>query len=327
MSLRILIIGPAWVGDMVVAQGLFKLLRAQYSTMQLDVAAPAWTLPLLQRMPEVNSAILLPFTHGELRLRNRYQLALQLQKNGYDQAIVLPHSFKSALLPWLARIPQRTGYLGEYRYLLLNDLRRLQRDKHLLIEEFAALGLSAGESLPKKLPYPSLSVSVTEKKTVSRPILALAAGAAYGDAKCWGAENYAALANHKLRDGWEIWLFGSEKDRLITDQIMSLTHDRCSNLAGKLILTETIDLLSLVTGVVTNDSGLMHIAAALGKPLVALYGPTSPAVTPPLTDRASIVQLALACQPCFARSCPLKHHRCMRDLSPDRVLPIIADWK
>jgi heptosyltransferase-2 len=336
MSLRILIIGPAWVGDMVMAQSLFKLLKQQHPTSAIDVLAPAWTFSLIERMPEVSQAITSPFAHGEFKFKERYQFAKNLRQHAYHQAIVLPHSFKSALIPWLANIPKRTGYLGEYRYKILNDIRRLKKKRYpLMVKQYMALAMQPDEYLPKKWSYPALTLSKKSqtatlnklKLTISRPILALAAGAAYGYAKCWGESNFAYIANYQLAQGWDIWLFGSEKDRPITEKIMALTNHRCENLAGRLQLPETIDLLSLVNGMVSNDSGLMHIAAALQKPLVALYGPTSPDFTPPLSPNATILQLTLPCQPCFSRTCPLIHHRCMRDLTPDRVLPFIANWK
>jgi heptosyltransferase-2 len=340
MPLRILVIGPNWVGDMVMAQSLFKLLRKRHPNVLLDVAAPAWTKPLIERMPEVNETIVLPFDHGEWKATTRWHLAQELKKHRYDQAIILPNSFKSALIPWLARIPKRTGYLGEYRYLVLNDIyyiNKKNKRQTLMIEQVMKLGLKKEELLPPISSfYPSLSVSIQNQQSVlsrlqisseKRRILAFAPGAAFGEAKCWGVENFANLAKHQIQAGWEIWLFGSDKDKIITDQIMTLTDHHCRNLAGQLSLPDTIDLLSFTTGVVTNDSGLLHIAAALSKPLVALYGPTSPDFTPPLSNNAHVLQLKLPCQPCFARVCPLKHHGCMRDLTPDRVLPIIAGWK
>lgn len=336
MSQKILIIGPSWVGDMVMAQSLFKLLKQRDASMTIDVLAPAWTFSILGRMPEVSQAIELPLTHGEFKLCTRYQLAKKLRARAYDQAIVLPNSFKSALIPWFATIPKRTGWLGECRYLVLNDARRLDKKRYpLMIEQYMALGLPPGEALPSSYPHPEFHVAEASRAATlakhkplwrGRPILALCAGAEFGPAKRWPEEYYAQVANQHIAEGWDVWLFGSQKDRPITEKIMLLTDHRCDNISGRLELAETIDLLSLVSGVVTNDSGLMHIAAALKKPLVALYGSTSPAFTPPLSSAANILKLDLDCQPCFARHCPLKHHRCMRDLTPDRILAITAEW-
>jgi heptosyltransferase-2 len=337
MPYRILIVGPAWVGDMVMAQCLFKLLKQRDPQVIIDVLAPAWTFSLLSRMPEVTEAIELPFAHGELKLTKRYQLGLRLRQRHYDQAIVLPNSFKAALIPWFARIPKRTGWLGEFRYGVLNDSRRLDKKRYpLMIDQFMALGLLPKQDLPSKPPYPEFTISTSSQQAVlakhqplwrGRPVLALCAGAEYGPAKRWPVEYYAEVANQKIAEGWDIWLMGSEKDRPITRAIMALTENRCENMAGRPQLAETIDLLSLVTGVISNDSGLMHVAAALGKPVIALYGSTSPAFTPPLSKEARILQLDLACQPCFARTCPLGHHRCMRDLSVTHVLSALNEWR
>lgn len=335
MSQRILIIGPAWVGDMVMAQSLFKLLKHIDPQVMIDVLAPEWTFSLLSRMPEVSNAIPLPITHGEFKLVARYRIAKHLRESHYDQAIVLQNSFKSALIPWFAHIPKRTGWLRECRGLLLNDGRRLDKKRYpLMIEQYMALGLPPDKPMPETQPfYPELSVTnaaqVLSKHQLNvgqQPLLALCAGSEFGPSKRWLPEYYAEVANQKLTEGWAVWLFGSAKDRPITDQIMALTQDRCVNLAGQLALAESIDLLSLVSGLVTNDSGLMHVGAALKKPVIAIYGSTSPSFTPPLSETAQVLKLQLDCQPCFKRVCPLKHHRCMRDLQPAQVLSAMKRW-
>jgi heptosyltransferase-2 len=335
MSKKILVVGPAWVGDMVMAQCLFKLLKQRQPDVVIDVLAPAWSLPLLARMPEVSSAIVMPLGHGKLGLRERYRLGKSLRAHQYDQAIVLPNSFKSALVLWWAKIPVRTGWRGEMRYFVLNDLRVLDKTKYpLMIERFMALGLSPNEALPKDYPVPDLQISAESQNqalanhqltTPTTPILALCPGAEFGPAKRWPEEYYAALANAKLDAGWQVWIFGSPKDDDVAKHIMQLTAERCVNLAGRTKLEEAIDLLSLATTVVSNDSGLMHIAAALQKPLVAVYGPTSAAFTPPLNQQAKIVSTKIECQPCFQRTCPLQHHRCMVELKPELVLNAMSE--
>jgi heptosyltransferase-2 len=336
MTRKILIVGPSWVGDTIMAQTLFKLIKQQDSQTQIDVLAPAWTFSLLSRMPEVTQSIEMPLTHGELKLSVRYRLAKQLRKANYDEAIVLPNSFKSALIPWLANIPKRTGWKGEFRYGLLNDVRHLDEKQYpLMIEQYMALGIAPDHSIPKPYPEPEFVVSrESQQETLlkynpiyrGKPILAIAAGAEFGPSKRWPEEYYAQIAKQKLADGWDIWLFGSPKDRAITEKIMEMTDNRCENIAGRTQLAETIDLLSLTSGVITNDSGLMHMAAALKKPVITIYGSTSPSFTPPLSSQASILKLDLSCQPCFERSCPLEHHRCMRDLPPSQVLSAMSAW-
>ena len=323
---------------MVMAQSLFKLLKQRYAhtSVNIEVLAPAWTFSLLSCMPEVSQAIEMPLTHGEVKLGARYQLAKQLRAKQYDQAIVLQNSLKSALIPWLAKIPKRTGWLGECRYILLNDARRLDKKRYpLMIEQYLALGLAPDEALPEVYPYPAFQVSSdSQQKTLAklkpiwrgRPVLALGVGAAYGPAKRWPETYFAEIANQKLAEGWDVWLFGAEGDRPLTEKIMQLTKNQCEDLSGRTELFETIDLLSLVSGVVTNDSGLMHMAAALNKPMIAVYGSTSPIFTPPLSANAAILKLNLPCQPCFERVCPLGHHRCMRDLMPAQVLAAMTGW-
>ncbi len=332
---KILIIAPSWVGDMVMAQTLFKTLKQTQADAIIDVLAPAWTQPLLARMPEVNRGLVSPFGHGQLRLNHRYQLGRQMRSDHYDQAIVLPNSWKSAVLPWAAKIPKRTGWLGEQRWGLLNDSRRLNKSRYLLmIERFVALGLEPSANLPKDLPKPQFSISSVDVQQAlekyqlrksNRPILVLCPGAEFGPSKRWPCEYFATVADTKLSEGWDVWLFGSPKDADIADDIQKATKQACCNLVGKTALSEALDLMSLATAVVTNDSGLMHIAAALERPQVIPFGSTSPKFTPPLSDKAKIISLNLDCSPCFKRECPLKHHRCMRDLLPERILSALAE--
>jgi heptosyltransferase-2 len=336
MSAKILMVGPAWVGDMVMAQSLFKLIKNNHPATVIDVLAPAWSLPLLSRMPEVNSGISMPLTHGQLNLRQRYQLGKSLRPAHYDQAILLPNSLKSGLIPFFANIPKRTGWRGEMRFGLLNDLRHLDKKRYpLMIERFMALGLAAGEQLSGNYPLPALTYTATTQAAAlanhqlshpTKPVLALCPGAEFGPAKRWPEEYYAQVANDKLAQGWDVWILGSPKDNIAAEKIMALTDGRCVNLTGRTSLVEAVDLLSLAHAVVSNDSGLMHIAAALNKPLIAIYGPTSTTFTPPLHEHAKVLQLNLACQPCFQRECPLKHQRCMRDLQPAQVLGVLNEF-
>jgi heptosyltransferase-2 len=328
MVKKILIVGPAWVGDMVMAQSLFKLIKKLTPPTEIDVLAPAWSLPLLERMPEISAGIIMPLGHGQLNLRARYQLGKSLRAKKYAQAIMLPNSFKSALVPFFANIPVRTGWQREMRSLIMNDARPLDGTRYpLMIERFMALGLPANQSLSGEKFLPELSYSAATqtaaltrlKLSAAGPILALCPGAEFGPAKRWPEEYYAAIANEKLAAGWTVWLLGSPKDNAACEKIMALTQQRAINLAGITNLVEAVDLLSLAAMVVSNDSGLMHIAAAVHKPLVAIYGPTSTKYTPPLHAHAKVLQLSLECQPCFQRECPLKHQRCMRDLTPDLV--------
>jgi heptosyltransferase-2 len=268
-------------------------------------------------MPEINTILSLPFKHGEFAFSKRWKLGRRL-KNQYDEAIVLPNSWKSAIIPYAAGIPKRTGFRGEARYGLLNNIKILDKKSlPLMIQRFAYLALDKNEALPDKLPKPKLTAQ--PNKVIAKKTIALCPGAEFGPSKRWPEEHYANVANKLLEHDFDVWLFGSQKDKIVTDAINALTDHRCENLAGTTSLSEAIDLLALTSLVVTNDSGLMHIAAALDKPLIALYGSTDPGFTPPLSTKAKILSIDLYCRPCFQRECPLKHHRCMKDLLPQHV--------
>lgn len=332
-----LVVGPAWVGDMVMAQTLFKLLRQQNPAIAIDVLAPAWSLPLLARMPEVRRAIAIPLGHGKLELGVRYRLGKQLRAQHYDQAILLPNSLKSALTPWFARIPQRTGWRGEMRYGLLNDLRLLDKQQYpLMVQRFAALAFAPNAPLPAQLPWPQLTIDTTARTQLlsqfnidaTAPLLALCPGAEFGPAKRWPETHYAEVARTLLERGWQVAIFGSEKDRPVAQTIVDLLpptqRARVANLAGVTQLEQAVDLLSAATAVVSNDSGLMHIAAAAGRPLVVVYGSTSPGFTPPLAEHVEILQLPVDCGPCFQRECPFGHLKCLRELAPARVIAALG---
>lgn len=327
---KILIFGPAWVGDMVLAQSLFKVLKAKQPDCIIDVAAPAWTMPLLERMPEVNRGIALPFKHGELALWQRIQFGRGLKNQGYTQAILLTNSFKSAIIPFAAGIPRRTSFLGEMRYGLINDIRPLDKTKLArTVDRFVALGFDKNTVITD-IPDPALIADKTkalqalEKANAKGNILGLCPGAEYGEAKRWPSEYYAEVANEALNKGWQVWLFGSEKDMPITSQINQSTQNRCLDLGGRTKLGEAIDLMSLCHSVISNDSGLMHVAAALDKSLIAIYGSSDPHHTPPMSAKASVLYLGLECSPCFERVCPLGHLNCLRQIKPEQVIHKLA---
>ncbi len=334
---KTLIIGPSWVGDMMMAQTLFKVLKQLSPTLMIDVAAPQWSKPILDRMPEVRRAIDMPLAHGELGIKKRRSLGKQLRSEKYCQAIVLPNSFKSAIVPFAAKIPIRTGWRGEMRYGLINDMRYLNKDiLPYMVQRFAALGYPADIDRANlhmdRLPKPELDVSgldqfrLMEKFNIGldKPVLIFCPGAEFGESKCWPADYFAYVAEHYIQRGWQVWVMGSQNDRQIAGDITNkvkppFRHDLHA-LAGKTSLAEAIDLMSLAQSVVTNDSGLMHIAAALDLPIVALYGSTSPEFTPPLSEQAKTLFVDLECRPCFERSCPLGHLDCMKQLEPERVI-------
>ena len=313
-----------------MSQSLYIYLQQQRPGITIDVLAPAWSEPILALMPEVNRTIVAPLAHSELGLAKRKQLGRELREQHYEQAILLPNSLKSALIPFFAQIPLRTGWRGEMRYGLLNDLRRLDEAAlPIMVQRFLALGQAADAALPDKIPPPSLTVDPGRANACrdqfgvhpDKPILALCPGAEFGSAKCWPAQYYGQIARQYLDKGWQVVLYGSANDAAVTEEIRlacsSSAH--CFDLAGQTQLAEAVDLLSLSAAVLSNDSGLMHIASALGTPLVVVYGPTSTDFTPPLSERAVSITPELDCAPCFQRECPLGHHRCMRDTTPKTV--------
>ncbi|MFK4026951.1 lipopolysaccharide heptosyltransferase II [Stutzerimonas balearica] len=330
--MNILIIGPSWVGDMVMAQTLFICLKHQHPSCNIDVLAPEWSRPILERMPEVRQALSFPVGHGVLDLATRRRVAKGL-RGQYQQAILLPNSLKSALVPFLAGIPKRTGWKGEMRYGLLNDLRKLDKARYpLMIERFMALAFEPDAALPQPYPHPQLRIEMHSRDqalarfglSLDRPVLALCPGAEFGESKRWPAAHFAEVAERKIREGWQVWLFGSKNDHPVGQDIVQRLipglREEVVNLAGETSLAEAIDLLSCADAVVSNDSGLMHVSAALGRPLVAVYGSTSPAFTPPLSDRVETVRLGLECSPCFDRTCRFGHNNCMRELLPEQVV-------
>ena len=329
---KILVVGPAWVGDMVMAQSLFITLKRQHPDAEIDVIAPGWSRSLLARMPEVHESIEMRLGHGEFGFGLRRQLGIELRAESYDRAIVMPRSWKSALVPYFARIPQRTGYKGEMRYGLLNDIRPL--DKSVLtrtVQRFVALGLPAEAPLPPEIPQPKLHLDGEQRDWLmrilnlytERPIVALLPGAEYGPAKRWPAEHFAWLARRLVKDGFSVWVFGSEKEKPLGDTIVEGLGAEAVNLCGRTRLVDAADLLSLAKCAVTNDSGLMHVAGAMGVRVIAIYGSSSPNYTPPLTDKADIVYLDLECSPCFKRECPLGHLNCLKQITVDAVYKYI----
>lgn len=310
-----------------MAQPLYRRLKQYRPGCHISVLAADWTFPLLDRMPEVDETLRNPFAHGQLRLLDRWRLGRSL-RGRFDEVIVLPNSYKSALVPWFAHIPKRTGFVGEARYGLLNDARVfVPGELPQMVERFALLAESRQASLPRPVPQPRLSIHAATRQAalsrnalnLARPIAAFCPGAEYGPAKRWPARHFAALARRLVADGYQVWLFGSERDKPDTTPVSTPPHPHIVDLAGKTSLAEAIDLLSLAQVVVTNDSGLMHVAAALQRPLVAIYGSSSPEFTPPLSDTAEIVSLDLECSPCFERICPLGHLDCLEKLLPDQV--------
>lgn len=313
---------------MVMVQSLFIALKRQNSSHQIDVVAPAWSAPVLARMPEVRNVIEVNLEHGKLQFMERLRVGKRL-KGKYDHAIVLPRTFKSALIPFFAKIPLRTGYLGEMRYGLLNDIRKLNTqvtykavEKYLqLVAHPSELGQSPEIHHPKLLVDEKKRQQAIEKFAfdVSKPSIAFMPGAEFGPSKQWPAKYFAKLATRFKKQDYMVYIFGSAKDKPMGEEIAQLSNNSAINLCGQTTLEEVTDLLSLVKVAITNDSGLMHIAAAVGRPIVAIYGAITPKYTPPLTEMKEIQYLELDCSPCFKKQCPFGHYNCLNGIEVEKV--------
>jgi len=315
---RILVVAPNWIGDALMAQPLLARLREKRPDIKVDMLAPEWVAPVARRMPEVDDVITTPFRHGALNLRRRWQLGRTLKERRYRQAIVLPNSWKAALAPFLARIPLRSGYVGESRYGLLNRLYR-KPDKAMR-RHYARLAEAPDAEPRQPLPEVRLRVDTAHAAAtrarfgIEGRYAVLCPGAEYGPAKRWP---YFAELAARLKQ--PVVLLGSQND------VPSAEGIGGRNLVGSTTLDEAIDIIAGAELVVSNDSGLMHVAAALGRPLVALFGSSSPEKTPPQRGRSRVLWLKPECSPCYARECPLGHFRCMRELSVDRVVAAAAE--
>lgn len=328
MMKKILVVAPSWVGDTMLMHPMLVRLKQRHPDCLIDVLAPPWTEELLRQMPEVNETIHNQFPHGALQFAARFSLGRQLRDRHYDQAIVLPNSLKSALIPFFAGIPIRTGFVGEMRYGLLNDSRKLdKRALPLMVERFAQLAELPRDAIQRPLPPPRLAVSAEQRQlvldkfglTLSKPVAVFCPGAEFGPAKRWPIPYFAELAQRLQQQGYMVWIVGSPKDQEIGDKIVALGNLSTRNLCGSTNLADAIALLDCADLVVSNDSGLMHLAAALDRPMLALYGSSSPSFTPPLSHHAQILKIDIPCSPCFKRECPLGHFKCMKNLTPQMV--------
>lgn len=332
MGERVLIAGPNWVGDLVTADTLFKLIKRRRPGVRLDLIAPRWARPLCERMAEVDAVFERPGGHGRLAIGARWRLARELHRRRYTQAWILPRSAKTALPAWFARVPRRTGYRGEMRYGLLNDIRLPRPCHRALAQRYAALAFPSGETLPRELPSPGL-LSGAARQRAARVRFGLGArgravvfapGAEYGPAKRWPIGKFAELAVRLAAAKRPVWVVGSNAERPLGEAIRARAPG-ARNLAGETTLGEAVDVIAGAAAVVSNDSGLMHVAAAAGTPLVAIYGSSSPVYTPPRSARARIVYHALPCSPCFERVCPLGHTNCLRAIGVEEVLAALNE--
>lgn len=326
---RILVIAPNWIGDCVMAQPLLALLRQEYPDQAIDVLAASWVAPVWRAMREVDTVLETPFKHGALQLRERWRYAQQLRGRGYSAAYVLPNTLKFALLPWLAGIKTRVGYKGESRYGLITIMHHDDpQAPRAMVPFYAALASAPSRSAPTELARPVLQVPDEKTSAVLKalglstqdPLIAFAPGAEFGNAKRWPTSHFAQLANTILQahPQAQIVLLGSPKDVAVCDEIAALCP-AVHHLAGKTTLDQAIAIIAASSAMVSNDSGLLHIASALNRPVIAIYGPTDPAHAPPFSDIAHSLSLRLDCAPCKQRECPFGHQDCMQKLDSEMV--------
>jgi heptosyltransferase-2 len=334
---RTLVISPNWIGDAIMAQPLLQLLKQQHPERPIDVLAPPEVAPVWRAMLEVAEVLETPFRHGALQLRERWKYARLLRRRGYAAAYVLPNTLKYALIPWLAGIGRRVGYKGESRHGLINAMHHDGTPRRPMVKFYAALARAPGKLLPAAAPRPVLTVDAGQVATVcarlgiapERPLVVFAPGAEFGAAKRWPPRHFAALAQAiaGAAPDAQIALLGSPKDRDTCRQVLVHAGAAAPNildLAGRTALGEAIALIARADAVVSNDSGLLHVASGLNRPVVALYGPTDPDHAPPLSDSARALSLRLDCAPCRQRQCPLGHHDCMEKMGPELAWQALA---
>lgn len=328
--MRTLVISPNWIGDAVMAQPLLQRLKALHPERPIDVLAPPSVSPVWRAMAEVDSVLETPFRHGALQLKERWKFGRMLKTRGYGAAYVLPNTIKYALIPLFAGIAVRVGYKGESRHGLINRMHHDDVPPRAMVPFYAALAGEPGAPLAVNVPKPAMQVgrdaiaAVCAKVGIdaARPYVVFAPGAEFGAAKRWPARHFASLAQalHAQYPGTQVALLGSPKEKAACDDIVALTGAQgIVNLAGVTKLDEAIALMAGAASVVANDSGLLHLASALNRPVIALYGPTDPDHAPPFSDMARSMSLRLDCAPCKQRECPLGHHDCMEKLDAGSV--------
>lgn len=332
MPEKILIIGPAWIGDMIMSQSLIKRLKSVFSDSVIDVIAPEWSGALVSRMPEVRKFIPLNVKHGEFSLKYRWNLGKSLRDEKYSRCYVLPITWKSAIPALAAKIPLRIGYFGEVRFFLLNRFFTMGKNLNTMVKRYLALAdKQVYKAQPatkiKNLPFPKLSV---DKKNRARLLqefglnkelkrVALVPGAEYGASKRWPLEYYRFVAESLVAKGLEVIVLGGAKEVALGEAICkNLTG--AYNLCGKTSLTDAIDTMSLADLAIANDSGLMHLASAVDINVFAIYGATSPDFAPPLTNKGHIFYQDLDCSPCKQRECPFGHTDCLYKIKPNIII-------
>jgi heptosyltransferase-2 len=324
----ILIVPYMWIGDFVRCHTVVKLLKQQFPARPVDMLTTSMVAPLLDYMPGVRQGIVVDLPRTRLALAQQHALSRQLQAEEYGQALVMPRTWKSALAPWLAGIPRRTGFAGEARFGLINDLRFGERRLPRMVDRCASLALPKNADTPAEWPLPELEVPLSELANWrrrlglvpdGRPVVALAPGAV-GPSKRWPSTHYAELAQRLAAEGNWVWIVGGPGEKELAMEIARVGGNDIRDLTGA-DLRNAILALAAADAAVSNDSGLLHVAAALGTPAVGIFGPTSPWHWAPLNPIAAVIEATGGppCRPCHKPVCRLGHHLCMREISAERV--------
>jgi heptosyltransferase-2 len=334
-SKKYLIISPSWLGDLIMAQSLFITLKQQEPDCQIDIYAPQYTFPILDRMPQLTNKIVNPFMHGSFNLKERFAEGKKLRNYHYDCVIVLPNSFKSALIGLFAKIPLRRGFKGESRYFVINDMRSNKHDFPKMVERYVSLAYSTSKvKTAKDLPifnYPSLETKPLSKELISRlrldisrKILILGCGANYGPTKLWPTEFFAQVSSWWISKGGSVVALGSKKDAETASRIQKDVDKSYQsyffNIAGQTSLVEALDIIGQAKCAVCNDSGLMHTVAAADKPQICIFASTSTQYTPPLSNKAICLESTVKCHPCFKKTCRYNTYECLKQIRPEQVI-------
>jgi heptosyltransferase II len=326
----ILIVPYMWIGDFVRCHSVVKLLNARFPDRPVDMLSTTLCAPLTDYMPGLRRAVVVDLPRSRLGVKDQLRLARHLRRENYATALVMPRTWKSALAPFLAGIAERTGFVGEARFLLLNDVRTGERKLPRMVDRCAALALPPAANLPRDWPIPELKVAHAEIESwrrerglaaETRPVVALAPGAV-GPSKRWPVSAYAILARRLIAEGFAVWVIGGPEEKKLAAEIVGDTVAR--DLTGT-DLRNAILALAAAAAAVSNDSGLLHVAAALATPAIGIFGPTSPWHWAPLNPLAATIETGskLDCRPCHKPVCRVVHHRCMREIPPEQVFTAV----
>jgi heptosyltransferase-2 len=320
-----------WIGDFVRCHTVVQLLKARWPDRPIDVLTPPLNAPLLDYMPGVRQGIVADLRHNRLDLFRHPQLASRLRAEAYGTALIMSRKWKAAWAPFIAGIPERVGFIGEARYVLLNDKRWGEHKLPRQIDQCAVLALPPDAPLPDTWPEPRLHVPLADttawkaRRGLAGPrSIALAPGAV-GPSKRWPASYYAEVAQALIAQGWIVWVVGGPNETPIAREIVTAAGPQAHDVTGH-DLREGILALAAADFVLSNDSGLLHVAAAIGTPTAGIFGPTSPQLWAPLNPLAATIEThtEVSCRPCHEPTCRFGHHRCMRDISAAQVLDIIT---